>query len=284
MIKPYLLPHGKNIKLKDYDPQDTGGLENSEKLKAEVQNLKEKLENLQDKLIADKKRSLLIVFQGMDCSGKDGVIKKVLSSINPQGFQVTSFKKPSEEELSHDFLWRAHKAVPAAGHITAFNRSYYEDVLITRVHGNISNKEVKRRFNHIRNFEQLLVDEQVSVVKIFLHISKDFQIEKINDRLTNPKKKWKFDPSDLEERKYWDDYCSAYEDVFRECSSKEAPWYIVPANERWFRDYLVLRIIVKALEKMKLEYPEPSPELETIIRSMKLDPQNRSAALDSANI
>jgi PPK2 family polyphosphate:nucleotide phosphotransferase len=271
MIKDYLLPRNGKVKLKDYDPEDTGALENNEEFQAHFQILKEKLENLQDKLIADKKKSLLIIFQGMDCSGKDGVIKKVLSSMNPQGFQVTSFKKPTLEELSHDFLWRAHKAVPAAGYIAAFNRSHYEDVLITRVHGLLSNKEAERRFKHIRNFERLLTDSGVHVVKIFLHISKDFQISKIEDRMRNPKKKWKFDPTDLQERKFWDAYQSAYEDVFNACNPKEALWYLVPANHRWFRDYLVLKIVVNMLEKMDLEYPEPDPQLEAVIRSLDLD-------------
>jgi PPK2 family polyphosphate:nucleotide phosphotransferase len=270
MQKQYILPRNGNVKLKDYDADDTGSLEENEELKFEFQALKEKLEDLQDELIADKKHSLLIIFQGMDCSGKDGVIRKVLSSMNPQGFQVTSFKKPTDEELSHDFLWRAHKAVPAAGYIAAFNRSHYEDVLITRVHGLISNKDAKRRFKHIRNFEKLLVDSQVKVVKIFLHISKDFQMEKLRDRLSNPKKKWKFDPADLQERKLWNEYQSAYEDVFNECNTKEAPWYLVPANNRWFRDYLVLKIVVKTLEDMNLEYPVPDPELEVLLRSMDL--------------
>jgi PPK2 family polyphosphate:nucleotide phosphotransferase len=271
MIKHYLLPRNGNVKLKDYDPNDTGSLQENDELMAEFEAMKEKLEHLQDKLIADKKHSLLVIFQGMDCSGKDGVIKKVLSSMNPQGFQVTSFKKPTAEELSHDFLWRAHKAVPASGYIAAFNRSHYEDVLITRVHGLISNKEAKRRFKHIRSFEKLLIDNQVTVIKIFLHISKDFQIEKLKDRLSNPKKKWKFDPADLQERKSWEEYQSAYEDVFNECNFKEAPWYLVPANHRWFRDYLVLKIVVKALEDMELEYPKPDPELEELIRSLDLN-------------
>jgi PPK2 family polyphosphate:nucleotide phosphotransferase len=191
--------------------------------------------------------------------------------MNPQGFGVTSFKKPTAQELSHDFLWRAHQAVPATGYIAAFNRSYYEDVLVTRVHGLLSNKQAKQRFKHIRNFEKLLIDSQVTVVKIFLHISKDFQLEKLKDRLSNPKKKWKFDPADLQERKSWNEYQSAYEDVFNECNFKEAPWYWVPANNRWYRDYLVLQIVVQALEGMNLEYPQPDPELEVLIRSMNLN-------------
>jgi PPK2 family polyphosphate:nucleotide phosphotransferase len=270
MIKHYLLPRNGNVKLKGYDPNDIGSLQENDELKAEFQGLKEKLAHLQDKLIADKKHSLLIVFQGMDCSGKDGVIRKVLSSMNPQGFQVASFKKPTAEELSHDFLWRAHKAVPAAGYIAAFNRSYYEDVLVTRVHGLLSNKEAKQRFKHINNFEKLLINSQVTVIKIFLHISMDFQLDKLKDRLSNPKKKWKFDPADLQERKSWNEYQSAYEDVFNACNFKEAPWYLVPANHRWFRDYLVLQIVVNALEEMNLEYPQPDPELEVLIRSMHL--------------
>lgn len=270
MAKNYLLSRNGKVKLKSINPDDTGSISNKEEIQEDYLMLKEKLADLQDKLIAGKKQSLLIIFQGMDCSGKDGVINKVLSSINPQGFQVTSFKKPTEEETSHDFLWRTHKASPAKGYIAAFNRSYYEDVLVTRVHGVIDDEEAERRFKHIRHFEKLLTDNGVHIVKIFLHISKDFQIQKIKDRLENPDKRWKFDPSDLEERKSWDDYQSAYEDVFNHCSFKYAPWYAVPANHRWFRDYIVLKIVVKALEDMDLQYPEPDLELEQKISDMDL--------------
>jgi PPK2 family polyphosphate:nucleotide phosphotransferase len=270
MVKNYLLPRSGNAKLKEYDPEDTGPFHNKEEVLEEFKALKTKLQNLQDKLFAEKKKSLLIVFQGMDCSGKDGVIKKVLSSINPQGFQVTSFKKPTAEELSHDFLWRAHRAVPARGYIAAFNRSYYEDVLVTRVHGLIPKQEAEHRMKHIRNFEKLLADSDVQILKFFLHISEEFQIQKIEERLSNPKKKWKFDPSDLQERQYWDAYRGAYEDVFHSCNTKEAPWYVIPANHRWFRDYLVLKIVVKTLESMDPKYPDPDPQLEDVIRSLEL--------------
>ncbi|MNI08551.1 Polyphosphate kinase 2 [compost metagenome] len=270
MTKNYLLARNGKVKLKAINPEHTGSFVNKEEVLEDFVILKEKLVDLQDKLIAGKKQSLLIIFQGMDCSGKDGVINKVLSAINPQGFQVTSFKKPTEEETSHDFLWRSHKASPAKGYIAAFNRSYYEDVLVTRVHGVIDDDEADRRFKHIRNFEKLLNDSDVRILKIFLHISKDFQIQKIKDRLENPNKRWKFDPSDLEERKYWDAYQSAYEDVFNHCNSKYAPWYAVPANHRWFRDYIVLKLVVKALEDMDLQYPDPDPELEKKISSLDL--------------
>ncbi len=256
MLDHYRLEEPRKTILSAFDPDDTAGMKNKETAMQEFNKLKEELLEEQEKLFASKAGSVLIIFQGMDCSGKDGVVKKVLAGLNPQGFRAVSFKKPIGEELAHDFLWRCHKETPPKGYIAAFNRSYYEDVLITRVHGMINNKEAQRRLAHIQHFEELLTDSGTRIIKIFLHISKEFQLKKIQERMENPEKLWKFDPSDLQERRYWDQYVEAYEDVFKETSTPECPWYIVPANHRWFRDYLVQRIIADTFRDMKLSYPK----------------------------
>jgi PPK2 family polyphosphate:nucleotide phosphotransferase len=273
MSKSYKLPRDKKIKLSQYDPDETGSFSDKEEIAEHYAKLKEELTELQDKLFAEKKYSLLIIFQGMDCSGKDGVIKRVLSGVNPQGFKVSSFKKPTTEESDHDFLWRAHRETPSRGFITAFNRSYYEDVLITRVHNQIDDEEAEKRFKHIKQFEKLLADHDTVVLKFFLHISKDFQIQKIEERLNEPAKRWKFDPSDLLERNFWDAYQKAYEGVFTNCSSKEAPWYWVPANSRWYRDYVVLNLVVDALKKLPLSYPKPDIAMEDLIGFLPIAPK-----------
>lgn len=256
MLSRYRLSENRRVSLDAFDPGDKAELEGKKSVAEEFIKLKEELKEEQEKLYASKTHSVLILFQGMDCSGKDGVVKKVLSGLNPQGFRAESFKRPTAEEAAHDFLWRAHKVTPPKGYITSFNRSYYEDVLITRVHGLVNDKEAEHRLTHIRNFEELLADSGTVIIKIFLHISKDFQLKKIQERMENPEKLWKFDPSDLQERRYWDQYVKAYEDVFENTGTKESPWYIVPANRRWFRDYLVLKIIVTAFRELKLSYPK----------------------------
>jgi PPK2 family polyphosphate:nucleotide phosphotransferase len=266
---------GKDI-LGKYDPEDTAKFKDREEIEAEFEKLKKELEEEQEKLFASKTNGVLILFQGMDCSGKDGVIKKVLAELNPQGFRAESFKAPTTEEAAHDFLWRTHKVTPPKGFITAFNRSYYEDVLITRVHKLIDDKEVERRFKHIERFEKLLTDSGIAIVKLFLHISSDFQLKKIQERMVNPEKLWKFDHSDLEERRFWDDYQSAYNDVLSETSTKRNPWYIVPANHRWFRDYLALKIIVSAFKDLNLAYPKV--DLSRYQLLIKDDPLAQKAA------
>lgn len=255
MLKKYTLNSGKKVKLSSFDSDDTGKYSNKDEIREKFEQMEDRLKELQDKLYASKTNAVLILFQGMDCSGKDGVVKKVLANLNPQGFRAESFKKPSEEELAHDFLWRTHKVMPPKGFITAFNRSYYEDVLITRVHDTISDSEAAKRLKHIQHFEKLQADNGVLVIKIFLHISKAFQYEKLKERIANPEKHWKFDTNDLQERKYWEKYVEAYEDVFTQTGKKLSPWYIVPADERWFRDFLVLSIIVAAMEQLNLKYP-----------------------------
>ncbi|MDO7908107.1 polyphosphate kinase 2 family protein [Paenibacillus sp. JX-17] len=261
----WLAAPDEKIKLKHIDPRDTGSLKNSKDAEKAMQPLREKLNKLQSKLFASKEHAVLFVFQGMDCSGKDGVIKNVFTEVNPQGVQTHSFKAPTAEEASHDFLWRAHRHVPGLGYMAAFNRSYYEDVLVTRVHGSVNDEMAKRNFKHINHFESLLADNKVKVVKIFLHISKDFQLNKLIDRIEKPHKNWKFDENDLIERKSWDRYQEYYEDIFKHCSSEDAPWYIVPADHRWHRDYAVLKIVVDTLEKLDLSEPEPNPSLQSLL-------------------
>jgi PPK2 family polyphosphate:nucleotide phosphotransferase len=260
-----MLPNGKKSNLKDYDPKDKGGFESHEDVEEKMGELRERVEELQTRLYAGREHAVIFLFQGMDASGKDGVVRKVFGSLNPQGMKALSFKAPTPEETSHDFLWRAHRIVPARGEIATFNRSYYEDVLITRVHDTITDKEAERRFKHINHFEELLADSGVKVVKIFINISKEFQLEKLKERLTNPDKNWKFDPNDLHEREFWGKYMKCYEDVFENCASKDAPWYVIPGDHRWYRDYAALRIVADTLEELDLHYPEPNSDQKLLL-------------------
>jgi PPK2 family polyphosphate:nucleotide phosphotransferase len=253
----YLVAPGSRIKLADYDPDETGKLHNRSKAGTLLQKHREKLFELQRLMYAEAKHSLLVVLQAMDAGGKDGTIRHIFTGVNPQGCQVTSFKKPSEEELKHDFLWRVHHATPARGMIGIFNRSHYEDVLVVRVHGNLSKRELKDRFQAINDFEDLLVANGTTILKFFLHISKDEQRERLQARLDDPEKYWKVNPEDLKERHYWDDYMQAYEDVFRRCSRKLAPWYIIPSNQKWYRNVAISQILIDALESLKMEFPKP---------------------------
>ncbi|MFC5404473.1 PPK2 family polyphosphate kinase [Cohnella soli] len=266
MLDAYRLDEKKKVLLKNFDPEDTAGFASKDEVEESFAKLKDELVDIQERLFASKTNGVLILFQGMDCSGKDGVVKKVLAGLNPQGFRAESFKQPTGDEAAHDFLWRAHKVTPPKGYIVSFNRSYYEDVLITRVHGRIDKETAATRLKQIQHFEKMLADNGTTIIKIFLHISPEFQLKKINERMEIPEKRWKFDPSDLREREFWDEYTKAYEAVFKATGTKTNPWHIVPANNRWFRDYLVLKIIVSALNKLKLEYPqvefEPHPRQE----------------------
>jgi PPK2 family polyphosphate:nucleotide phosphotransferase len=254
---------GSDLSLKQYDPNDTGDYktnkEGKEQVKAETATCIARLARLQERLYANATRSLLVVLQGMDTSGKDGTIKSVMSGVNPQGCKVVAFKAPSKDELARDFLWRVHREVPAKGHIGIFNRSHYEDVLITRVHGWVSDKTAKRRFEQIKDFEEILTESGTAVLKFFLHISKDEQKARLEARVADPEKRWKWNSGDLEERKLWDDYLRAFEDVISATSTERAPWYIVPANRKWYRNLIVADRIVDALEDMKLKTP-PAPD------------------------
>jgi len=205
------------------------------------------------------------VLQAMDTGGKDGTIESVFSAVDPQGCSVTSFKAPSHLELAHDYLWRIHHAVPPKGMIGIFNRSHYESVLVERVKNLVPKEVWLRRYKHINDFERMLSDEGVTIVKFFLHISKDEQKQRLEARLAKPEKHWKFNPADLKERERWDDYQQAYEDALRECSTKHAPWYVVPADKKWFRNWVVSDVLVRTLKGLKMEYPPAAPGLDRIV-------------------
>ena len=263
MWDKYRVKPGRPLKLKHHDPDDTGRYKKSEddkaQAKAETEKLICKLDGMQERLYANGERSLLIVLQGMDTSGKDSTIKSVMSGVNPQGCKVATFKTPSSLERAHDFLWRVHQEAPPKGYIGIFNRSHYEDVLITRVHGWVSDKTAKQRFGHIKGFEKLLADNGTSIIKLFLHISKDEQKGRLEERIADPEKRWKFNEGDLEERKFWDRYMRAFEDVMAATSTDHAPWYVVPANRKWYRNLVVADLVVDALTSMKLTTP-PAPK------------------------
>jgi PPK2 family polyphosphate:nucleotide phosphotransferase len=256
---PYLAEPGKKLSLSKFDPADTGKFKDrSDAAQSTARNL-DRLRKLQGLLYADAKQALLIVVQAMDTGGKDGAIKHVFSGVNPQGCDVTSFKQPTPLEAKHDYLWRIHAAAPRQGQIGIFNRSHYEDVLVVRVHDLVPKSVWSQRYDQINQFEHLLADAGTTVVKFFLHISKDEQKRRLQSRLDNPKKHWKFDPNDLKERARWDEYQSAYEDALRKCSTPHAPWYVVPSNHKWFRNWVISDTIVRTMRGMKLKYP-PAPE------------------------
>ncbi len=261
-MKKYQVKPGSKLNLSHCDPDDTGGYEKTDQGKEDAKTLTEKLigqlSALQERLYANSSHSLLIVLQGMDTSGKDGTIKNVMSGVNPQGCKVVTFKTPSAEELTHDFLWRVHQKAPAKGQIGIFNRSHYEDVLITHVHDLIPDKMIKQRFNQIKEFEELLSENGTVILKFFLHISKDEQKKRLEERICDPEKRWKFNGADLEERKLWEDYKEAFEAMMAATSTDRAPWYIVPANYKWYRNLIIADRVVDALERIKLK-PPPAP-------------------------
>ncbi len=224
----------------------------------------QRMKDLQERLYAEGKQALLVVFQAMDAAGKDSTVRHVFNPLDAAGCHVTSFKAPSKEELAHDYLWRVHQHAPARGDLAVFNRSHYEEVLIVRVKGWQPDKVWKRRYDHINNFETMLSDEGTKVIKFFLHISKDYQKQRLQRRLDRPEKHWKFNPEDLLERTHWDDYQRAFQDVFEKCSTKQAPWYIIPAERRWFRNLAVARIVADTLEAMSPKLPQPTFDPATI--------------------
>ncbi len=261
IAKRCIVKPGSKLQLKDLDPADTFGIERDDDLLGK--NL-EGLRELQHLLYADKQHALLIVLQALDAGGKDGTIQHVMSGVNPQGCQVTSFKAPSSEELAHDFLWRIHKAVPQLGNMGIFNRSQYEDVLIVRVHKLVPKQVWSERYEQINAFEKFLSENKVTILKFFLHISKEEQRKRFESRLDDPKKNWKLSLGDFEERKHWDEYVEAYESALRKCSTEWAPWYVIPSDDKWIRNFAISEIIVRTLEKMKLKYPEPSIDLSSV--------------------
>jgi PPK2 family polyphosphate:nucleotide phosphotransferase len=231
---------------------------------AMLESVRSELITLQSQLYAEGKQQLLIVFQAMDAGGKDGTTRSVFQGSNPQCVEVTSFKRPSEEELSHDFLWRVHKAVPAKGMIGIFNRSHYEDVLVVRVHNIVPESVWRPRYEMINDFEEMLTASGTRIIKFFLHISKNEQKQRLQERIDDPAKRWKFDPADLEKRKFWDGYEKAFEDMLEKCATKDCPWYIVPADQNWYRDLVVATVIVETLKQMNPQYPAP-PDVTGVV-------------------
>lgn len=255
---PYRVKPGHKIHLKDWPTDDTGPFKEKTDALPKIEKNLQKLARLQDVLYAEGKHSVLIVIQGMDTAGKDGAIKHVFSGVNPQGCSVVSFKQPSHEELMHDYLWRVHAHVPARGMIGIFNRSHYESLLVERVHSIVPEKIWQRRYDHINAFEKMLTDEGTMILKFFLHISKQEQRRRLQARLQDTSKNWKFSAADLDERKLWNEYQSAYHDVLAKCSTPWAPWYVVPADHKWFRNWLISDTIVRAMEILDMKFPPPA--------------------------
>ena len=264
LAKRYAVKPGSRIRLSKLDTRDTAGYESRESAKKALARNIEKMQELQYLLYAEDKRSLLIVLQAMDCGGKDGTIRHVMGAINPQGCAVTSFKRPSEEELQHDFLWRIHKAVPRRGEIGVFNRSHYEDVLVVRVHDMVPAKVWRRRYDQINAFERHLADNGVAILKFFLHISPEEQRQRLQARVDDSDKNWKINPADFEERKMWGEYEKAYEDALSRCSTPHAPWYVIPADRKWFRNLAVSEVIVTTLKRFRMKFPEPACDVSTL--------------------
>jgi len=259
-LEPFRIRPGETVSLAGHNPAETQGFtdaEHEEAAKAQLDVIVERIDELQERMYAEGKKGLLVVLQAMDAGGKDSTIRKVFGGLNPQGVVVSSFKAPSKIELAHDYLWRIHQRAPGKGYIGLFNRSHYEDVLIVRVHGWASPETIEKRYDHINAFEKLLADEGTKVVKIMLHISKEYQLERFRRRLKRPDKHWKFNPDDLKERELWDGYMRAFEIALERCSTEQAPWYVIPAEARWFRDVAVAQLIHDTLEAMNPQYPEP---------------------------
>jgi PPK2 family polyphosphate:nucleotide phosphotransferase len=267
LAKPYRVSKGEGFRLKDYDPQDTNGLKSKKYAKETLEHSKQFLSEFQEKLYAQDRWSLLLIFQAMDAAGKDGAVKHVMSGINPQGCDVTSFKAPSKEELDHEYLWRAHRVIPSRGKIGIFNRSYYEEVLVVRVHQDLLNAQQlpnelvskhiwEERYEDINNFEQYLVRNGVIVMKFFLHLSKGEQKRRFLERLEMPEKNWKFSMADVKERACWKDYQKAYEEMIQNTATKHAPWYVIPADNKWFTRLAVAGAIIHRLHSLDLQFPE----------------------------
>ena len=261
----YRVQPGKRITLADINPNASEEYKNKKDAENELQKHRQRIRKLQERLYAENQRSLLIVLQAMDTGGKDGTIKHVFREVNPQGCQVWSFKVPSYEEASHDFLWRYHHRVPQRGMITIFNRAHYEDVLVVRVHKLVPEDIWRQRYHVINEFEQMLTLSNITILKFFLHISKDEQKRRLESRLKNPDKQWKFSKSDLEERLLWDEYQKAFEDAISNCSTANAPWYVVPANKKWYRNLVIARTIADTLEAMNPQFPNGEKDLKHIV-------------------
>jgi len=259
----YRVPHKSKIKLKNYDPNDSSLFEDGKKeAKAAMSKLNQELGGLQEQLYAEGKHKLLIILQAMDTGGKDGTIRSVFEGVNPQGVKVASFKTPTPLELSHDYLWRIHQHTPGRGEIVIFNRSQYEDVLVVRVHELVPKEVWSKRYEQINAFERMLTDEGATILKFYLHIDLQEQARRFLARVEDPTKQWKFNPGDLAERERWDDYMQAYEDMLNRTSTPWAPWYVIPANKKWYRNWLIANIVIKTLKDLNLQYPSSPEDLE----------------------
>jgi PPK2 family polyphosphate:nucleotide phosphotransferase len=259
---PHLVKPGTKVHLKKIATDDTGRFKHKKEAEAAAAENLRVVHDLQETLYAQAEHAVLVVLQAMDAGGKDGTIDHIFSGMNPQGCSVTSFKVPTPLEKSHDFLWRIHAAAPAKGMIGIFNRSHYESLLVERVRGFAPKHVWKKRYDHVNHFERLLADEGTTIVKFFLHISPEEQVERIKARLHDPSKNWKFNPGDLEERKLWDQYQEAYEDVLSKCSTEAGPWHVIPADKKWYRNYAISHVLRKTLEGLKLRFPEPIVDID----------------------
>ena len=262
----YRVKPGDAVDLSKRDPDDTSLFRgDKQEAKDALADLTRRLEALQELLYAEKKHKVLVVLQAMDSGGKDGTIRHVFEGVNPQGVKVASFKAPTQEELDHDYLWRVHRRTPGSGEIVIFNRSHYEDVLIVRVHKIVPPRVWRKRFDHINAFERMLADEGTVIRKFFLHIDRQEQKQRLQARLDDPSRHWKFSLEDLKERRRWADYAAAYEEVLSRTSTEWAPWYIVPANHKWYRNLAIASVLVQTLESLKMKYPEPEDDLSGVV-------------------
>ena len=262
LVKPSKLT--RKLKLEDWDTE-YNAYRKKENVEHELDRLSRQMSELQYKLFASKTQSLLIILQGVDASGKDGTIRHVMGALNPQNCYVKSFKVPTQEEATHDYLWRVHMAIPQKGQIAIFNRSHYEDLIEVCVHNSVPKNEILRRYTQINYFERYLSENHVAILKFFLHISKDEQKKRLQERIENASKHWKISESDLQDRRYWDKYMASYEKALTRCSTPWAPWYIIPSNLKWFRNWAVAQMIVNTLEKMKLKFPEPKIDVSKLV-------------------
>lgn len=254
------------VRLREWSTDSTDGFRAGKEAAGVVlAELNERLADLQQMLYAESKHKFLVILQGMDTSGKDGTIKHVFRTINPIGVKVKDFKRPNDVELAHDYLWRVHEHTPRNGRITIFNRSHYEDVLVVRVNDLVPERVWRRRYDHIRGFEQMLVDEGTTIVKIFLHISNEEQRRRLQQRLDDPAKHWKFEHGDIAERAHWDAYTAAYEDAIAETSTRRAPWYVVPSDRKWYRNLVISQLLIEQLAGLDMHYPEPEVGIENIV-------------------
>jgi PPK2 family polyphosphate:nucleotide phosphotransferase len=267
-LKKLIVEPGSKIRLKHFDPGYQGKHESRKSALPEIQDNLQKMEELQYLMYAENKHSLLIVLQGLDAAGKDGAVRHVLTGMNPSGCVSVNFKQPTAEDLAHDFLWRVHPHVPPKGSVAIFNRSHYEDVLVARVHRLVPEKIWSKRYDQINDFEQLIsAENNTTILKFFLHISKDEQLARFKKRLDDPARQWKISESDYKEREYWDDYIEAFEDVLTKTSTRRAPWFIIPANHKWFRDLSISQIITREMKGMNMKMPQPTVNLTEIRRN-----------------